>query len=345
MTETTAAEVETPLAELLEAGDYPAGGTILVTDANGPVLRVLGGCSCVVGERIPTRSDTIYDVASLTKVVVTVTLSLALAERGAWSLDDPVARWLSGFPRDDLTLRQLLTHTSGLVPYREFFRLGRGVDEIRPLVFADARDAVPGPVDYSDLNYMLLGWALESVSGRPLDELFVAEVAGPLGMGEARFRPPSGLRPRIAATELDGDQRLEQGLVWGEVHDGNAWALGGVAGHAGLFATADDLGRFASALLRPDHPVLRAPEKLWRRQAGAPPDVRGLGWRLDASEWGAWSETTIWHTGFTGTSLLIDPVAGIAVVLLIGGVHPARRLDEQAALRTRVHRLLADVLL
>jgi CubicO group peptidase (beta-lactamase class C family) len=326
------ASAQAQLAELLGAeigAGYPAGATLLVVDANGPLLRLYGGWACVVGGRIPTARDTIYDVASLTKVVATVTLSLAL----------------DGFPRDDLTLRQLLTHSSGLVPHREFFRMGRGVAEIQPLVFAEARDATPGPVDYSDLNYMLLGWALESVSARPLDELFAAEVAKPLGMAEACFRPRSELRPRIAATELDGDQRLEPGLVWGEVHDGNCWALGGVAGHAGLFATADDLGRFASALLASDPPVLRAPAELWRRQAGEPPDVRGLGWRLDAAEWGRWPETTIWHTGFTGTSLLIAPDAGVAVVLLMGGVHPLRRLDEQAALRTRIHRLVADAIL
>jgi serine-type D-Ala-D-Ala carboxypeptidase len=129
------------------------------------------------------------------------------------------------------------------------------------------------------------------------------------------------------------------------VHDGNAWALGGVSGHAGLFSTADDLGRFASALLAPErHPVLSQASlvELVRRQAGLPPDVRALGWRLDASEWGPWPAGTYWHTGFTGTSLLVAPEAGVAIVFLTGGVHPVRRLEEQGALRARVHRLLAE---
>ena len=122
-----------------------------------------------------------------------------------------------------------------------------------------------------------------------------------------RFRPASSERRLIAATELDGDQRLEPGLVWGEVHDGNAWALGGVAGHAGLFAPAADLGRFVSALLAPEHhPVLsaRSIAELTSYQAGGPPDTRALGWQLDASAWGSWPSSTYWHTGFTGTSLL-----------------------------------------
>jgi CubicO group peptidase (beta-lactamase class C family) len=324
--------------------------SLLVVDAEGVLLRAFGGWSLVVGERIPTSRDTVYDLASLTKVVSTVTLALALAEHGLWTLDDSAERWLPGYPRADTTLRQLLTHTSGLVPHREFYRLGHGVTIIRRGVYAEAAgDAVvPGSVSYSDLNYMLLGWALVRCAGIPLARLFEEIVARPLGMRRTRFRPLRSTLRQIAATELDGDQRLAPGLVWGEVHDGNAWALGGIAGHAGLFAPADDLGRFTSALLAPDrHPVL-GPEsvaEMTRWHAGALPDVRALGWRLDASEWGAWPASTYWHTGFTGTSLLIAPDAGIAVVLLMGGVHPVRRLDEQAELRRVVHRLIADALL
>ena len=338
-----AADAAAVLGEAV-AGGFPAGATLLVVDADGSLVRAFGGWSCVVGERVPTQRDTIYDLASLTKVVATVTLASALAERGTWALDDAVSRWLPAFPRDDVTLRMLLTHTSGLVPHVELYRRGRGVDEIAPLVYAAAAEAAPGPVAYSDLGYMLAGWALERASGTPLDELFAGEVAAPLALADARFRPPAALRRRIAATELDGDQRLEPGLVWGEVHDGNAWALGGVAGHAGLFATADDLGRFAAALLAPVRSRVlgaAAVAELGRRHAGEPPDVRGLGWRLDASEWGPWPPGTIWHTGFTGTSLLVAPKASVAVVLLLGGVHPVRRLEEQGELRARVHGVLA----
>jgi CubicO group peptidase (beta-lactamase class C family) len=158
--------------------------------------------------------------------------------------------------------------------------------------------------------------------------------------------PPKQERRLIAAAELDGDQRLEPGLIWGEVHDGNAWALGGVAGHAGLFAPATDLGRFASALLSDRHQVLGAASiaEMTRYQAGAPPDTRALGWQLDAGEWGSWPGTTYWHTGFTGTSLLVAPELDCAVVLLMGGVHPSRRPEQQAALRADIHRILAEAL-
>jgi CubicO group peptidase (beta-lactamase class C family) len=331
------------------AAGFPPGATLLVVDADGVLLRAFGGSSVVVPEQIATTRDTIYDLASLTKVVVTVTLALTLVERGRWTLDDPVARWLPGYPRADTTLRQLLTHTSGLVPHREFYRHVRGVDEMQRAVFAEAAadDVAPGPVSYSDLNYMLLGWALAACSGMPLEQLFADTVARPLGMTRTGYLPPASELRLIAATELDGDQRLAPGIVWGEVHDGNTWALGGISGHAGLFAPADDLGRFASALLAPDrHPVLAPASiaELVRRQAGAPPDVRALGWRLDASEWGAWPASTYWHTGFTGTSLLIAPEVGVAVVLLMGAVHPLRRLEEAAELRRVVHGAIAEAL-
>jgi serine-type D-Ala-D-Ala carboxypeptidase len=337
------------LLALLDEGvlaGYPAGGTLVVADSEGPLLSLIAGSSCVVGERIPTTYRTRYDLASVTKVVCTVTLVMALAERQAWDLDDPLKRWLEDFPNEAVTLRQLLTHSSGLPAHREFYRLTGGPEAIREAVYAEADQGLtPGPVVYSDLGFMLLGWAVEACAGAGLDDLFLREVARPLAMDATAFRPLPEERPLIAATELDGDQRLEPGLVWGEVHDGNAWALGGVAGHAGLFGPADDLVRFCSALLRPHaHPVLSAETiaAMTAFQTGVPPDVRALGWRLDASDWGAWPEGTYWHTGFTGTSLLIAPDLGIAVVLLMGGVHPQRQPERQLAMRATLHRAVLD---
>jgi CubicO group peptidase (beta-lactamase class C family) len=329
------------------AGSLP-GGTLIVADSGGVLLRIAGGWACVVGEMVPTMRETRYDLASLTKVMATVPLALALAQRGAWNLDDTLARWLPAFPRPDTTLRALLTHTSGLPAHREFYRLAGGEGVIRPAVIDEAAtELVAGTVCYSDLGYMLLGWAIEECGGRPLPELFGELVARPLGMLATGFMPRRIERHLTAATELDGDQRLSPGLVWGEVHDGNAFALGGVAGHAGLFAPADDVARFARALLTPDrHPVLSAASlaEMTRYQAGNPPDVRALGWRLDAGEWGSWPARTCWHTGFTGTSILVCPEADLAVVLLLGGVHPVRRLEFVRQLRQDVHRELAQSL-
>ena len=136
------------------------------------------------------------------------------------------------------------------------------------------------------------------------------------------------------------------GLVWGEVHDGNAFVLGGVAGHAGLFAPLADLARYVAHLLAPDAPVLSPASValMSSRQAGAGADVRGIGWRLEPAEWGDWPDPTIWHTGFTGTSLLVDLARRVAVVMLTNAVHPRRRLEDQAAVRIEVHQLVAEAL-
>jgi CubicO group peptidase (beta-lactamase class C family) len=160
------------------------------------------------------------------------------------------------------------------------------------------------------------------------------------------YRPRAPVR-RIAATEADGDQRPGSGVVWGQVHDGNAFALGEISGHAGLFGTAEDLGRFASALLTPDrHPVLSAETLalMTARRADSGPEARVPSWRLDPEAWGSWPDGTLWHTGFTGTSLLIAPALDVAVVLLSNAVHPIRRLDQISALRASVHRAIRDAL-
>jgi CubicO group peptidase (beta-lactamase class C family) len=335
------------LSRAIEQG-FPAGGTIVVTDSTGELVRITGGWACLVGERIPTSAQTLYDIASLTKVVSTVTLALELAQRDMWTLDDPVTKWLTGFPNDEITLRALLTHTSGLPPHREFYRLADGPSEIRRQVYAEAEAPLtPGIVAYSDLGYMLLGWALAECGKLPLDQLFTTLVAEPLQMTSTRYVPPPELQRQTAATELDGDQRLTPGLVWGVVHDGNAWALGGIAGHAGVFAPADDLASFVRALLKPaDHPVLSSASlvEMTRFQIGEPPDVRALGWRLDASDWGPWPAQTYWHTGFTGTSLLVSPESDLAVVALLGGVHPERQTEQLISLRRAIHRELAAAL-
>ncbi len=333
------------LAAAVAAG-FPAGGTVVVTDSQGELVKIMAGWACVVGERVPTATRTLYDLASLTKVVAAVTLTQVLAEDGLWKLDDPLASWLPGVGNHTITLRGLLTHTSGLPAHRSFYRLVGGREAIERAIYAEAaRNLKAGAVCYSDIGFILLGWALESCAQMPLDELFRERVAEPLGLSRTGFRPSAENQHLTAATELDGDQRLEPGLVWGTVHDGNAWALGGVAGHAGLFGSADDLARFAAALLRPtSHPVLPAAsiEELHRPHAGTPPDIRSLGWRLDASDWGPWPSQTFWHTGFTGGSLLVAPQLGLAVVSLLGGVHPKRNPGRLQALRREIHRELAD---
>jgi serine-type D-Ala-D-Ala carboxypeptidase len=339
--------LRTLISSLLASG-FPPSVSLAVVSTEGVVLESHGGYACVVDALVPTTAGTIYDLASLTKVVCTVTLTLVAKQRDALCLDDPVTRWLPAYPGAATTLRHLLTHTAGLVPHRAFYEALRGRDQIEAAVYEEAKNAAPGQhVAYSDLGFMLLGWALEACFGQPLDKTFDELVAAPLGLAGTRFRPPPSERRSTAATELDGDQRGQPGLVWGEVHDGNAFALGGVSGHAGLFAPLDDMARFVQLLLVPGPGGVLTAESValmttW--QAATAGDVRGIGWRLEPGEWGAWPPATFWHTGFTGTSLLVAPAWGVGVVLLTNGIHPHRRLADQAAMRAEVHRLLTGML-
>lgn len=332
------------------ADGFPPSVAVRVCTSEGSPYSAAGGWARLADadfpEPVPADADTLFDLASLTKVVATLPLVLLLHQRGQWSIDDPVARWLPGAPRSPVTISQCLLHVSGLVPHRPYYETCAGPAEIRRAVIAELADAVPGPVSYSDLGFMLLGWAVEECAGEPLAKLAEREVLGPLGMTSTGYRPGVPLL-RIAATEADGDQRPGSGVVWGSVHDGNAFALGGVSGHAGLFGTATDLGRFASALLTPDrHPVLSAGTLalMTARRAGEGAEARVLGWRLGPEGWGRWPDGTIWHTGFTGTSLLIAPALDVAVVLLSNAVHPVRRLDQIGAFRAQLHRAIRDAL-
>jgi CubicO group peptidase (beta-lactamase class C family) len=324
---------------------FPAGFNIAVVTKSSTLFRAWGGFSNTLDPVTETSSDTMYDLASLTKVVSTTTLALWLVQNKRWKLSDSVARWLPGFSRDDLTIEQLLTHTSGLIPHRPFFHLGRNSLAIRRAVYAEAeRGGATGEVMYSDLNFMLLGWAVARCANLSLDRLFHEVVAEPLGMVETRYRPPARYRTRIAATERNGDQRLTKQLIWGDVHDGNAWALGGVAGHAGLFAPTDDLIRFVQSLLGAPGPrVLSAASfaSISRHPTGTQPALRGLGWRLDPAAWGPWPPETLWHTGFTGTSLLVSPSANLGVVFMTNAIHPRRQLERQEELRATIHATIA----
>jgi CubicO group peptidase (beta-lactamase class C family) len=332
----------------LVSDGFPPSVSLAIVDREGSALEAFGGFACTYGEMVPTTAETLYDLASLTKVVSTVTLALVAQQRKTLDLHDRVVKWLPGFPQERTTLWHLLTHTSGLVDHLPFFKTCKGRTEFQAAVLAEARETAPGSeVVYSDLNYMLLGWVLEACYKQALDVAFESEVAVPLGLSRTRFRPPEAERRLCAATELDGDQRATPGLVWGEVHDGNAYALGGVAGHAGLFAPLAELARFVQVLLAPQLAKVLSAESvtlMTDHQAGNGADVRGIGWRLEPVEWGRWPAGTIWHTGFTGTSLLVAPSMGAAVVLLTNAIHPHRRLEDQAAVRAQVHRLVAEVL-
>ena len=322
-----------PGAVVLAARD----GVIAVSAAAGQNLRYAGrdGADLPRGEWISTRTDTIYDLASLSKLVTSI-VAVQLIEQGLLQLGATVASRLPRFAgggRDGITVGQLLTHTSGLPP-----------DPNPPLWTYPARrqrlDAVcaaaprepPGTACiYSDLNMMIMQLVAEEITGRPLDALVREGITGPLRMTGTMYNPPAELRHRIAATEY---QRLPSpGLAWGKVHDENAQALGGVAGHSGVFSTAYDLAILCQALLNGGQhgrgrilsPASVATMMTDHTQA-LPGSGQGLGFELRRPHYmgDLAASGSAGHTGFTGTSLVIDPAAGSFVILLTNRVHPSR---------------------
>jgi CubicO group peptidase (beta-lactamase class C family) len=296
----------------------------------------------------PMRADTVFDLASLTKVVATTTVTLALAGRDQLGLGDPVADYLPGFVagRDArVTIAHLLTHTSGLPGSRPFYRwCGSRADLLRDLRLTPL-EARPGArVRYSDPGFITLGEVVAAVAGEPLDAAVRRLVTGPLGLASVIFRPNEPAH-HFAATEPRGD-----GSAWtGVVHDENARLMGGVAGHAGLFADAPDLARFAAWWVSDDDAVVPA---YLRRAAAAcqaeePGGRRGYGWACAGDGFdilgGRWPPTAVSHTGFTGTSLALDPATGRWLVLLTNAVHFGRDATAVQALRRAVHAAAAEV--
>ena len=305
----------------------------------------------------PMRAGTVFDLASLTKVVATTTVTLALAGQGLLTLDDPVCAYLPQFAAchtGPVTIRHLLTHTSGLPGGRKFHRWCHSRQELLNDLYQTPLEALPGVrVVYSDLGFMALGEVLATVTGSSLDQVTASLVTGPLGMTGTGFNPP-GPPERFASTEVIGP-----GVAWcGTVHDENARLMGGVAGHAGLFAPAADLASFAAwwvsdadtvvpAALRraattcqtPDSqtPDSQTPDGQTRDTRGR----RGFGWVCPGDAFdilgGCWPATSVSHTGFTGTSLALDPASGLWLVLLANAVHAGRDPAAIIALRRAVH--------
>jgi len=292
---------------------------------------------------VPATVETRFDLASLTKVVTTVGL-LQLAERGAVLLDEPVAAYLPDFGRREkrfITVRQLLTHTSGLPAGRPFYRhlhnahaIVRAVAHVRPA-------GRPGEhVLYSDLNFIAAGALVSSVAGMPLDRYLTTHLFEPLGMRRTGYRPRPEHRPQIAATE----HQPGRGLVWGSVHDENAAAMDGVSGHAGLFSTADDLAVFCAMLLNQGrHAELRILQPItihamFSLQTGALAPARSLGWVCNDPSWMGTmaSPHAFGHTGFTGASIVLDLQRRLSVILLTNRVHPHRAGPSLAPIRAAV---------
>ena len=288
--------------------------------------------------------DTVFDLASLTKVLATTTVLMRLVDARALALADRIGGRLAdwrGSGRETVTVADLLEHAGGLTAHLPFFRDHRGRADYQhaictlPLEYPPRSRSV-----YSDLGFMLLAFIAADAAGAPLDRQFDA-VAGELGLGDLRYRPPAAWRARTAPTEVDPWRGR---LLRGEVHDENGWALGGAAGHAGLFGTAAAVGRFARAALQTlqGRPLLARPETFARfvRRTRVAGSSRALGWdtMLVTSSCGrSLSPAAFGHTGFTGTSLWIDPAQDLYVVLLTNRVHPSRTNEAILRVRPAVH--------
>jgi uncharacterized protein YbbC (DUF1343 family)/CubicO group peptidase (beta-lactamase class C family) len=352
-----------PLVKAAIADKKLPGAVVLVGRGDRILYQKAIGQRALVPAAEPMSLDTIFDLASLTKVVATTTSVMLLVERGQVRLADRVAGYIPGFERygkGEITIRHLLTHTSGLRPDLDLAEAWTGSDTAIALAIEEVPATPPGQrFVYSDINFFLLGDIVRRVSGVTLDRFAKQEFFDPLDMKDTQFLPPAGLRARIAPTEAclpfswpcEGGERQ---MLRGVVHDPTARRMGGVAGHAGLFSTAADLAVFCRMLLGHGayHGIrVLAPltvEKMTSPVVGADPNVRGLGWDIDSSYSSNRGELlpvgSFGHTGFTGTSVWIDPATGMFVVFLSNRVHPDGKGDV-TPLRARIATVAASALL
>ncbi|MES2043729.1 MAG: serine hydrolase domain-containing protein [Pseudomonadota bacterium] len=326
-------------------------GAVLAVGQHGRLvaLKSFGRLESAPGAP-PMPVNAVFDLASLTKVVGTTTAAATLYDRHQLDLDAPVMRYLPAFGatpgHEHITVRQLLTHSSGLKLTGLLWQQASDRQGILHQIDVMAAPDAPGTVyRYQDINLILMGEIVERISGMPLDRFLHKEVFGPLGMKDTGFRPPPALLPRIAPTEQDDIFRHT--LVRGVVHDENSYVMGGVAGHAGLFSTARDLATFAQLYLNGGRyhgrRILRASTvALFMTPQNMPAgSTRALGWDMPAKDGGLAgplaSPRAIMHTGFTGTSIYIDPVRDAFVVLLTNRVNPTRDNPLITQARPAIH--------
>ena len=352
-----------PIVEAAIAEHRIPGAVVLIGRGDSVVYERAFGSRALDPAVEPMTLDTVFDAASLTKVVATTTAVMQLVEQGRLRLNDKVSTYVPGFERygkDAITVRHLLAHTSGLRPDLDLEVEFSGYDEAIARAIEEVPTSAPDTrFVYSDINFFLLGHIVGKVSGEPLDRYTRAHVFEPLGMVDTMFMPPASLAPRIAPTEKCTPlgwpcQGPGQVMLRGVVHDPTARRMGGVAGHAGLFTTARDLSRFARALLDGgtlDGVRVLSPLTVQRMTTPSTPDgmanVRGLGWDMDSQYSSNRGELfgfgSFGHTGWTGTSLWIDPATRAYVIVLSNRVHPDGKGDA-TPLRARVATIAASAM-
>jgi CubicO group peptidase (beta-lactamase class C family) len=353
------AHIDEAVTACIQAHEAP--GAVVLVARHGKIgyLKAFGNRS-LLPKIEPMTTDTIFDMASLTKVIATTPSIMLLAQKGQLRFGDRVKRYLplfTGAGKDEITLRQLLTHCSGLPADFDLSKAWTGRDAALEELWHIAAQSQPGKEFlYSDLNFIALGEIVRTLSGRSLDAYAKQEIFGPLGMSETTFLPPAEWRDRIAPTESrDRSLQYLKGaapaavveILRGDVHDPTAWRMGGVAGHAGLFSSARDVAIYAQMLLdrcNSKGSSLLAPltvQAMTRPQSPAGLPVRGFGWDIDTSysaPRGDLFQGGFGHTGFTGTSLWVHPPTDSFVIILTNRVHPDGKGDV-----TRLRALIANI--
>ncbi|QSO50719.1 serine hydrolase [Alicyclobacillus curvatus] len=334
----------------VDAGRLP--GAVYAVGIGEDVMHehALGYAENLHGVTRPMKADTIFDLASLTKVTAALPSVLQLLDAGLIRLNDSVGLFLPEFSqgsKSSVSIRHLLTHSSGLISHRNYYELASSRAELLKLVAGESLDVPPDTtVVYSDLGFILLAQIVESVTGQQIDQYAAEHIFAPLGMHETVYCPDEGLHARIAATE----EFPNLGVKVGVVHDENTYAMGGISGHAGLFAPLSDMVKYTQMWLSDENPVLseavrKAAVRSYTEHLNG---HRGLGWtcRRDAYDHmgDLWPETAVGHTGFTGTSVALDPVSKLWMVFLTNDVHYGRENKTIVRLRGRVHNMVAAAL-
>jgi CubicO group peptidase (beta-lactamase class C family) len=350
-------------------------GAVLAVGSHDSIVLLTAVGHYGVDDRRPVTTETIYDLASLTKVIGLTTAAMMLVDSGKLDLDAPVQRYVPAFAganKERVTIRHLLTHSSGMPAWRPLFREASSRAEALALVDTTPLLRQPGDTFiYSDLGAIVLMQAVEAASGQSIDRFLDSRLFGPLHMQSTRYLPPETWRNRIAPTE--NDTAFRHRILLGEVHDENAGRLGGISGHAGLFSSAPDLAIFASWLLnqragrrlppmeiiQPVQPIAQQPRvvrpelsqrvvlEFTHRQNIPPGSSRALGWDTpsDLSSAGMrMGPNAFGHTGFTGTSMWMDPDRDLFIILLSNRVNPTRANTKILQVRRRVADLVVDAL-
>lgn len=347
------ANVDSVVIQAIEDSAFP--GAVVLVSQNGEVIYEKGfGHFTYDVSSSKVSTSTIYDLASLTKVIATTTAAMICIDRNLFKLDDPVYKHIPGFSENGkkvITIKNLLLHNSGLPAWKKFYNKNLDADSIIKNIYQTKPEYPAGTKTvYSDLGIIVLGKLIETVTEKKLDRFCNDEIFIPLKMNNTYFNPPDSVKYKIPPTEIDNHWRKK--LVQGEVHDETSSLLGGVAGHAGLFSTAEDLSTLCQVLL--DKGIFNGgqfikPEtvKLFTTRYSSQ-STRAPGWDTKSatrsSAGNTFSKTSFGHTGFTGTSIWIDPERKLFVVFLTNRVYPSRENKKIIGVRPKLHNAVIDAI-